>query len=218
MLGQEEEEECSRQENTLRFHGDEAGLCRGPEGLASQDTVSSVLPSSLRKPPGLHPQLRTAKRVLHSSFPPSSFSALGPLTVTAARAQTVTKEDTRHFLRGRNGSHWHLSQPVWAVFTSLLCPPQGRRGERGKPHWQWGPGGQPESAGPAGNSGEPGLDRGKENSRTGRQGTPILLPLPRGWGGPGAFPRLPLKCKIYNVRTQTLLQADLSTSSKEDTI
>lgn len=65
---------------------------------------------------------------------------------------------------------------------------------------------------------EPGLDRGKENSRTGRQGTPILLPPPRGWDGPGAFPSLPLKCKNYNVMTQTLLQADLSTSSKEGTI
>lgn len=34
MLWQEEEGECSRQENTLRYHGDEAGLWRGPEGLA----------------------------------------------------------------------------------------------------------------------------------------------------------------------------------------
>lgn len=54
MLWQEEEEECSRQENTLSYHGDEAGLWRSPEGLASQDTLSLVLPSSLRKPPGLH--------------------------------------------------------------------------------------------------------------------------------------------------------------------
>lgn len=72
MLRQEEEEECSRQENTLRFHGDEAGLCRGPEGLASQDTVSSVLPSSLRKPPGLHSsELQSESRTAAFLLPPS---------------------------------------------------------------------------------------------------------------------------------------------------
>lgn len=65
---------------------------------------------------------------------------------------------------------------------------------------------------------ELGGSQGWTEARTGTQGTPILLPLPRGWDGPGAFPRLPLKCKNYNVMTQTLLQADLSTSSKEDTI
>lgn len=43
----EEEEESSRQENTLSYHGDEAELWRGPEGLASQDTFPwSFLPPS----------------------------------------------------------------------------------------------------------------------------------------------------------------------------
>lgn len=103
----------------MSYRGDEDRLWRGREGTGLAG-YCFLGPSFLPRKTSWAPQLKAAKPAQDGSFSSSCSSALGPLTVTPARPQTVTRKHTRHVLRGRNRAH---VAPVSAYYVGCLHEP-----------------------------------------------------------------------------------------------